>query len=167
MPAGITLEEHSDKDIICIGGPAFNRTTQQLLSTHSKYLPVLFGQDVNGMYYLSERGRPEITYHHRVADQRTAEDWALVLKLPHPYQQPTEHDTAFCLVLAGLSTFGTLAAARFVTDSTWLKKLRKSLHFKDGRFFCALLRTWPTNNYLDVSDIKLIHQWSIVDPLGQ
>lgn len=164
LPGGGLVDDR--KHVICIGGPTFNATTRRVLSLYEELLPIYFSKSDRGEYQLIEAARPHITYHQEISDRRTIEDWGIIIALPHPERLSASDDTSLCLVLAGLSTFGTLAAAKFATNNESLGKLRRSLDTARTRYFCALLRTWPADSYLDVRDIQLYNQWLIEDPRG-
>jgi hypothetical protein len=130
-----------------IGGPRLNEATRNLLETlsHSWQLPFVFAKaDDRWIIHGPHNASYELSDH----DRYVTRDFGIVAKLPHPgsVAQPTGNDSSrhVCLLLAGLSTFGTLAAARFALDPSCVKSMRRKLTSNGGRglpYFIAIIST--------------------------
>jgi hypothetical protein len=147
-----------------IGGPRLNEATGNILETlsHSWQLPFVFAK-ANDRWII--RGPHNARYETSDRERYVTRDFGIVAKLPHPgsVAQSTGSGSArpVCLLLAGISTFGTLAAARFALDLSCVKSMREKLVANGGRnlpYFIAIISSTPNAQYtgVDMSSTQLI-----------
>jgi hypothetical protein len=96
--------------------------------------------------------RPQVSFMKKLARQH-----------PGSVAQSTGSGSSrpVCLLLAGISTFGTLAAARFALDLSCVKSMREKLIANGGRdlpYFIAIISSTPNAQYtgVDMSSTQLI-----------
>ena len=132
LPNQTSFIPHSD--VVNIGGPAFNESTFNLIKViKGNYrLPFNFDEGPNGWFISGEIGPHELIMNNQ---REVVQDYALIAKLPHPHPSSPNKNEAFSIMLAGLSMYGTLGAASFITDINKLRKLNPdpfSSIFKPG-----------------------------------
>jgi hypothetical protein len=144
-------------DYVNLGGPAFNSATKQLFESldGSWALPFGFCYEENKWML---RGS-NFSFGLKLSEAREVEeDVGLIARLPHPGATGSANSGPFAIVLAGLSTYGTLGATRFSTDPGSIQLLRKRLesHPKlDRSYFCALVRVKPRKDLLGIEPQSL------------
>lgn len=147
-----TEELAADADMVLIGGPAFNRATAKLLNSlrGSMVLAHDFCQTDRGAWFIRDSpahvGKRELILDGR----RVAEDFAIIGRFKNP-----NHSDNFCLLLAGLSTFGTLGAASYVCDPERVRELFTRHPDIKGKEFTALLTVRPDDEYVSIKEASL------------
>lgn len=152
-----------ETSFVGIGGPSLNEASRNLLSmlSNSWELPFIFSREddrwiIHGPYN---------SYELSDDDRYVSRDFGIIAKLPHPGSVAAPTGTVssrcVCVLLAGISTFGTLAAARFALDPDCLKRLRRKLITECGNdlpYFMAIISARPDTNYtgVDMSSTHLI-----------
>jgi hypothetical protein len=139
-------------DYVNIGGPAFNSATRRLFESirNSWSLPFEFCKEEN-KWLLRGSGQ---SFALGLSDKREViGDVGLIAKLPHPGAIDSTDQGAFTIILAGLSTYGTLGASRFAADAGCIQLLRKRLKLcrsRDRRYFCAVVQVTPQSDLLGI-----------------
>lgn len=116
-----------DSNLVLIGGPHNNEVTNSALLELEKQqrLPFSFG---NYFFQFGEGERFELDIQR---DGAILKDYAVILKRKNPF-----NDQKFLILLFGLKSFGTLAAARFlVRDQMYSHKSDVT----DVKEFCLLI----------------------------
>jgi len=138
--------------MVLIGGPAFNPATRKLLNSlrASMVLAHDFCQTDGGAWFI--RDSPSFVDKRQLIldKRRVAKDFAIIGRFKNP-----NHPDNFCLLLAGLSTFGTLGAVLYVCDPERVQTLFTRYPHIKGNEFTALLTVCPDDEYVSIRQTSL------------
>ncbi len=143
-------ELHVGSDTVLIGGPAFNPATKKLLENvaSSHMLAHDFQPSSQGWVI---RDLPGFATRQLVLqERRVSQDYAILGRLANP-DKPD--DT--CILLAGLSTFGTLGAAIYACDPQKIHELFVRYPQLKEKQFTALISVTPNENYTGIRTASL------------
>lgn len=122
--AGDPLGVRAEGDLICLGGVKTNHRTADLLDAFARQ-----GYDVpsmDGSIILWPADGKDARYEADTVDNAVVMDYGFVIRAPNPLGA-----TSTAIVLAGASTYGVVAAARYFVDAC---KYRRG-------WFAALVRS--------------------------
>ena len=151
-----------------IGGPIFNKSTENIFRSleHIWKFPFKFEKKENGWAIC---GNQRCLYLNISKNREVLEDYGLIAKLPHPKISTSEDKYACCIVLAGLSMFGTLGAAKFIINKNFLKTLKKKVKIEaettshNTTYFMAIIKVNPSvenisidEHSLELFDVKIV-----------
>jgi hypothetical protein len=141
----------SGSDAVLIGGPAFNPATKKLLDyvhdsialAHS-FCPTNHGWSIRDLPGYADCRQLVLQ------DRRVTQDFAILGRVDNP-----DHPDDKCILLAGLSTFGTLGAVIYACNPKRIHDLFVRFPHLKNKQFTALLSVCPDDNYTGVRETSL------------
>lgn len=132
-----------DRDLVLIGGPAGNRCSAEVLSQEPLEGLIHIDASTSSLTVCSFQANG---YDHRLANGRPQRDLGLILCARNPWSRQGKRRL---IILAGLTTYGTGAAADYLFDNIG----------KDSSPFTADVRaalrsTWPVAIVIEASFIN-------------
>ena len=133
------LKEHIEGDLILLGGPENNRITRSFLDKINEMS--LIDQAENVIYWKCSSD-PEV-FKPVVLNNKVIKDYGMVIRMYNPFSQ--SKNTLY--LLAGTHTYGTIAAARFLTENMyseylWWKKVSNNFV---AVISCEIMDGWPVS----------------------
>jgi hypothetical protein len=101
------IGSHLDQDIIVLGGPGSNSLTRRLF----EMIPDLPARFVDDSLVWQVDNSTEIPFDLKITNNEIVTDYGLILRTPNPYKEDR-----ILIIMAGIETAGTEAAARFFVD---------------------------------------------------
>lgn len=138
-------------DIVLIGGPAFNPTAKKFLEKigASIALPHSFRPTSHGWSICDSPGYADCR-ELVLRDRRVVQDFAILGRFYDP-----DHPDDKRILVAGLSTFGTLGAVIFACDPKRVRDLFVRFPTLRDRQFTALISVCPDDNYTGIKESSL------------
>jgi len=124
------LQERLENDLLLIGGPEHNKVTARFLKFVSDKQPIRQTSDTIIWRHKKMAGKwledDVLEYTSKSEDKSIIQDYGIVIRMQSPFT--TEKRTV--ILLSGIHTYGTIAAAKYFTEDMqkglrWLFRLRK------------------------------------------
>jgi hypothetical protein len=152
LPSDSLLQERIEHDLLLIGGPNHNRVTAQYLEETDDEKPFQLTQNAIIWRCKKMAGKwiddDAIEYTSKVDNKKIIQDFGIVARVQNPFT----NNKRTVILLSGIHTYGTIAAAKFFTEDMqkgwrWFFRLRK-------RNIVALVRTRIIDDY--TANIQLV-----------
>ncbi|HYT41007.1 MAG TPA: hypothetical protein VEP90_01555, partial [Methylomirabilota bacterium] len=147
------LQERLENDLLLIGGPKHNRVTAQYLAMVDDKQPFQLTSDaiIWKCKKIAQKWVDDgaIKYTSKVDNKNIIQDYGIAVRVQSPF---TPNDKRTVILLSGIHTYGTIAAAKYFTEDMergwrWFFRLRK-------RNIAVLVRTYIIDDY--TAGIELI-----------
>jgi hypothetical protein len=156
LPSDDMLRQRYENDLLLIGGPKHNKITASFLSLAEARQLLPFQQTPDAIIWKCNKIAGKwvddgaVTYTSKVENKNIIQDYGIVVRM----QSPFTSNKRTVILLSGIHTYGTIAAAKFFTEDMqkgwlWFFRLRK-------RNVAALVRTHIIDDY--TANVELIKQ---------
>ncbi|MGR3765983.1 hypothetical protein [Rossellomorea sp. NS-SX7] len=148
--SGERLGERCERDIISVGGPKNNEVTRDVL----KKLTHIVEQVGNDIHWNAE-GERDILSPMKENDE-VVKDLGLVIRMENPFN---DNGSTTLTVFSGCHTYGTVAAAKYFTESLF-KKAKKMKNF--GKLYVAVVSCELREEH--ITNVRLEKEYILKQP---
>jgi len=147
LPSDDSLRQRYENDLLLIGGPKHNKITVSFLRLAEDNQLLPFQQTSDAIIWrcnkIAEKWVDDgaLIYTSKVENKIIIQDYGIVVRM----QSPFTSNKRTVILLSGIHTYGTIAAAKYFTEDMqrgwhWMFRLRKPN-------IAALVRTQITDDY--------------------
>ncbi len=153
------LQERLENDLLLIGGPNHNRITASYLDLADEKQPLPFQQTSDAIIWRCKKLAGKwvddgaVKYTSKVDNKNIIQDYGIVVRV----QSPFTANTRTVILLSGIHTYGTIAAAKYFTEDM-LKGWRGFFRLRN-RNIAALVHTHIIDDYTVNVELIKFESW--------